>query len=166
MLSDRNRPGLGDRDQARSHARPASAFRTYVEFEDEVERALADTVDDGLQLCIDTGHFVYAGVDPVRFFVTIGHAPHTCISRTSIRPCITRSLDRRGCLLRCDLVGCVLSGGQGMVDFAALAAELESGFDGPGTIEQDRDFKSTTTALDDAKASLALPARIGIALAT
>jgi sugar phosphate isomerase/epimerase len=36
--------------------------------------------------------------------------------------------------------------GQGMVDFGALAAELANGFDGPGTIEQDRDFRATTTA--------------------
>jgi hypothetical protein len=40
---------------------------------------------------------------------------------------------------------------------------LQSGFDGPGTIEQDRDFQSTTTALDDAKASLAFLRGIGIA---
>ena len=52
--------------------------------------------------------------------------------------------------------------GQGMVDFAALATEIQ-GFDGPGTIEQDRDFRSTTTALDDAKASLAFLRGIGIA---
>ena len=53
--------------------------------------------------------------------------------------------------------------GQGMVDFAALAAELANGFDGPGTIEQDRDFRSTTTALEDAKASLDFLRGIGIA---
>ena len=39
---------------------------SYIEFEDEIERVLADTADDGLQLCIDTGHFAYAGVEPVR----------------------------------------------------------------------------------------------------
>ena len=53
--------------------------------------------------------------------------------------------------------------GQGMVDFGALAKALEAGFDGPGTIEQDRDFRSTTTALEDAKASLDYLRGIGIA---
>jgi inosose dehydratase len=60
-------------------------------------------------------------------------------------------------------VGVFCPVGQGMVDFAALAAELETGFDGPGTIEQDRDFRSTTTALEDARASLAFLRGIGIA---
>jgi sugar phosphate isomerase/epimerase len=44
--------------------------------------------------------------------------------------------------------------GQGMVDFNALAAELKNGSDGLGTIEQDRDFQSPTTPLEDAKASV------------
>ena len=53
--------------------------------------------------------------------------------------------------------------GQGMVDFTALAGELGKGFDGPGTIEQDRDFRATTTALEDAKASLDYLRGLGLA---
>ena len=44
--------------------------------------------------------------------------------------------------------------GEGVVDFEALASELETGFDGPGTIEQDRDPLLPTTPLEDAIASL------------
>jgi inosose dehydratase len=37
---------------------------SYVEFEDEIERLLADVPARELGLCIDTGHALYAGADP------------------------------------------------------------------------------------------------------
>ena len=136
---------------------------TYVEFEDEVERVLADTVDDGLQLCIDTGHFIYAGVDPVRFLSE--HRARTAyLHFKDINPTVHQKVLTDGVgFFDAISLGVFCPVGQGMVDFAALAKELESGFDGPGTIEQDRDFQATTTALDDAKASLSFLRGIGIA---
>ena len=41
----------------------------YVEFEDEVERLLADT---DLDLCLDSGHLAYAGADPAAAIVAAG----------------------------------------------------------------------------------------------
>ena len=38
---------------------------TNVEFEDELEQLLADVGPQELGLCLDTGHFTYAGMDPV-----------------------------------------------------------------------------------------------------
>jgi inosose dehydratase len=38
---------------------------SFVEFEDEIERLLDDTAGDALGLCLDTGHALYAGSDPV-----------------------------------------------------------------------------------------------------
>jgi inosose dehydratase len=123
---------------------------SYIEFEDEIERVLADTADDGLQLCIDTGHFIYAGVEPVQFLA--GHRDRTpYLHFKDINPVVHQK---------------VLSDGIGFFDaisLGALAAELANGFDGPGTIEQDRDFRATTTALEDAKASLDFLRGIGIA---
>src|ERR1700742_2517407 len=37
----------------------------YVEFADEIERLLADVDADELGLCLDTGHALYSGADPV-----------------------------------------------------------------------------------------------------
>lgn len=135
---------------------------SYIEFEDEVERMLADTVNDGLQLCIDTGHYIYAGIDPVRFLAE--HRARTSyLHFKDINPAVHQKVLSDGvAFFDAISLGVFCPVGQGMVDFAALATELEF-FDGPGTIEQDRDFQSTTTALEDAKASLDYLRGIGIA---
>lgn len=127
---------------------------TYVEFEDEIERVLADTLDDGLQLCIDTGHFAFAGVDPVRFLAE--HRDRTpYLHFKDIDPIVLQKVvSDEVAFFDAVSLGVFCPVGRGMVDFTALAAELKNGFDGPGTIEQDRDFRSQTTALEDAKASL------------
>jgi inosose dehydratase len=49
--------GFGLRSVVHPHA------GTYLEFEDEVEPLL-----DWIELCLDTGHWLYAGQDPVRAF--------------------------------------------------------------------------------------------------
>ncbi len=135
---------------------------SYIEFEDEVERMLADTVNDGMQLCIDTGHYIYAGIDPVRFLAE--HRGRTAyLHFKDINPAVHQKVLSDGvAFFDAISLGIFCPVGQGMVDFAALAAEVED-FDGPGTIEQDRDFQSTTTALEDAKASLDYLRGIGIA---
>ena len=127
---------------------------SYIEFEDEIERVLADTADDGLQLCIDTGHFAYAGVDPVRFLAD--HRDRTpYLHFKDIDPIVLQKVVSDAVpFFDAISLGVFCPVGQGMVDFNALAAELRNGFDGPGTIEQDRDFRSPTTPLEDAKASL------------
>ncbi|HEY4608186.1 MAG TPA: TIM barrel protein, partial [Ilumatobacteraceae bacterium] len=136
---------------------------SFIEFEDEIERVLADTAADGLQLCIDTGHFIYAGVEPVRFLA--GHRDRTpYLHFKDINPVVHQKVLSDGIgFFDAISLGVFCPVGQGMVDFGALAAELAKGFDGPGTIEQDRDFRATTTALEDAKASLDFLRGIGIA---
>jgi len=136
---------------------------SYIEFEDEIERVLADTADDGLQLCIDTGHFIYAGFEPVQFLA--GHRDRTpYLHFKDINPVVHQKVVSDGIgFFDAISLGVFVPVGQGMVDFGALAAELANGFDGPGTIEQDRDFRATTTALEDAKASLDFLRGIGIA---
>jgi inosose dehydratase len=135
---------------------------SYIEFEDEVERILADTVNDGLQLCIDTGHYIYAGIEPVRFLAE--HRERTAYFHfKDIDPAVHGKVLGDGvAFFDAISLGIFCPVGQGMVDFTALAAELET-FHGPGTIEQDRDFQSTTTALEDARASLDYLRGIGIA---
>ena len=136
---------------------------SYVEFEDEIEQVLDDTASDGLQLCIDTGHFIFAGVEPVRFLAE--HRDRTpYLHFKDINPVAHQKVLSDGiAFFDAISLGVFCPVGQGMVDFAALARELESGFDGRGTIEQDRDFRSTTTALEDARASLTFLRGIGVA---
>jgi len=136
---------------------------SYIEFEDEIVRVLDDTAGDGMQLCIDTGHFAYAGVEPVRFLAE--HRDRTpYLHFKDIDPVVHQKVVSDGvAFFDAISLGVFCPVGRGMVDFPALAAELANGFDGPGTIEQDRDFRATTTALEDAKASLDYLRGIGIA---
>ena len=136
---------------------------SYIEFEDEIERVLDDTADDGLQLCIDTGHLMYAGVEPVRFLAQ--HRDRTpYLHFKDINPAVHQKVVSDGIAFFDAIpLGVFCPVGQGVVDFGALAGELAKGFDGPGTIEQDRDFQSTTTALEDAKASLDYLRGLGLA---
>jgi inosose dehydratase len=136
---------------------------TYIEFEDEIARVLDDTADDGLQLCIDTGHLAYAGIDPVGFFAShrarvlylhfkdVDAGVHAKVLRERIP-----FFDAISHGVFCPL-------GRGMVDFVALAAELASGFDGPGTVEQDRDPSADTTPLQDAVTSREFLESLGLA---
>ncbi len=135
---------------------------TYVEFEDEVERVLTDTINDGLQLCIDTGHFAYAGIDPVRFLSD--HRQRTpYLHFKDINPIVHQRVLGDGiAFFDAVSLGVFCPIGQGVVDFAGLATAFQD-FHGSGTIEQDRDFRSTTTALEDAKASLDYLRGIGLA---
>lgn len=101
---------------------------THLEFIDEIE-PLAEEIE----LCLDTGHAAFAGLDPVELY--------------------ERWPDRVGCLHLKDLDRKRTSGGywaavhrgafrpvgEGCVDFSRLFAALRRhGFDGWATIEQDR----------------------------
>lgn len=136
---------------------------SWVEFEDEVEAVLADTESDGLQLCIDTGHFAYAGIDPVRFLSD--HRDRVqYLHFKDIDPAVHRRVvDEAIAFFDAVSLGVFCALGRGVVDFNAFAGELKSGFDGPGTVEQDRDPRLATTPLDDARASLDYLRGLGLA---
>jgi len=109
---------------------------THVEFEAEIERAIADTDPQLVRLCLDTGHCAYAGVDPVALYRR--HANRVAyLHLKDLRPEPLRA----GPLSFNDAVaaGVFCPLGQGIVDFAGLRDALdEHGFEGWGTVEQDR----------------------------
>ena len=41
---------------------------TYIQNENEIEMLLSKTDPNFVHLCADTGHLLFAGVDPVEFF--------------------------------------------------------------------------------------------------
>jgi inosose dehydratase len=135
---------------------------SWVEFEDEVEQVLTDTEADGLELCIDTGHFAYAGIDPVGFLAQ--HRDRVkYLHFKDINPTVHQQVVNEAiAFFDAVSLGVFCPLGKGMVDFDALAAQLKSGFDGPGTVEQDRDARLPTSPLDDARASLDYLRGLGI----
>ena len=85
---------------------------SYIEFEDEVERMLADTVNDGMQLCIDTGHTSTPGS------IQSGSSPSTAAHGVpALQGHQSRSApegaQRRRRLLRCHLARHLLPRGSG-----------------------------------------------------
>jgi inosose dehydratase len=133
---------------------------SQLEFEDEIERFLADS---DLDLCLDTGHLAYARVDPValvaRAAPRIGH-----VHLKDVDGAVQARVDAE----RLDFWTAVEAGvfcplGSGVVDLdGVLAALARHEYDGFATIEQDR-VRGTGTPLADLRRSVdacrrALPA--------
>jgi inosose dehydratase len=124
---------------------------SYVEFEDEVEAILEALEPDLCQLCLDTGHSAYAGIDPVALYRRnqdrVRYFHFKDIAPEVRQRALEQELDFWSAIRAS--VFCPL--GAGMVDFPALAKALdEGGFDGWATIEQDRDPDAESSALADA----------------
>jgi inosose dehydratase len=124
---------------------------SFVEFEDEIERLLTALAPDVVDLCLDTGHCAYAGIDPVRLFER--HAARTpYLHLKDVDP----RVHRRVVAGELDFWAAVGAGvfcpvGRGSVRFAALARALERcGFDGWAAVEQDRDARAPGSPLADA----------------
>jgi inosose dehydratase len=139
----------------------------FIEFEDEIARAL-DALDPAVvALCLDTGHCAYAGIDPAAairrwadrlaylHFKDVDGAVH---ERTLREHVDFDTAMRAG-------VFCPL--GQGIVDFRAVAAALAAtGYGGTATVEQDHepsDPDKSRKALAGAVESLRFLRAAGIA---
>jgi inosose dehydratase len=110
---------------------------THVEYEDQIERLLADT-GDHVGLCLDTGHHAYRGGDPMRFM----RDHHARIPYLHVKS-VDREIQRRVEAERIPFataVGmdmfCELS--KGAVDFAAFRDVLRDiHYEGFAIVEQD-----------------------------
>ena len=109
---------------------------SLIETPDEIDRLLQDA-SDGVELCLDTGQIAYRGGDPV----AVAQAWAGRVSIVHIRdlaPAATAAA-RTADLPFAGIVGAgvLCDPGTGLVDLAALAAELTTqGFDGPVTVER------------------------------
>lgn len=127
---------------------------SWVEFEDEIERLL-DTLDEAvIGLCVDTGHCAYAGIDPVSLYERhasrVDYLHLKDVSAQVLERARSEPLDFWTAIE----AGVFCPVGAGAVDFQALVRALERhGFDGPATVEQDRDPSQMTSVLPDVVAS-------------
>ncbi|WP_330249476.1 sugar phosphate isomerase/epimerase [Nocardia sp. NBC_00565] len=138
---------------------------TYIESEAEVDRFLADS---DLDLCLDTGHLLIGGSDPVRLAQRrpdrIGH-----IHLKDVRNVIADQV-RSGAIEYSDAVrrGIYVPLGEGDVDIDALVRSVRAaGYRGWYVIEQDtavRPDDSAELPSRDTARSLAYLAAIGSAL--
>jgi inosose dehydratase len=112
---------------------------SYVEFEDEIERLLADVPASELGLCVDTGHALYAGADPIAL---IGrHAArleHLHLKDVSADRLASARSERLG-FWTAIAGGIFCPVGEGLLTLEGLRETLAAaGFHGVATIEQDR----------------------------
>lgn len=127
---------------------------TFVEFEDEIDRLIRDT-DEGLGLCIDTGHCHYAGVDPValihRFSERVRHVHLKDVRAGALAD--ARAAEHDFWTAVAEGIFCPL--GDGALDFHRVCSALrEIRYDGYATLEQDRDpSRSGSEAVDDVRRS-------------
>ncbi|MGY1943508.1 TIM barrel protein [Nocardia asiatica] len=117
---------------------------THVESEDEVERFLADT---DLDICLDTGHLLVGGADPVRLArrhaERVGH-----IHLKDVRGPLADQV-RGGKLEYSEAVrrGLYVPLGEGDVDIAALVHTMRSaGYRGWYVLEQDAALRTSDSA--------------------
>lgn len=136
---------------------------TMIEFDDEIDGVLEAIDPERLGLCVDTGHAAYAGIDPAAL---VGRHPgrveyvhfKDLDGRVHARVVVDRvpffeALERG--------VFCPL--GDGGVDLAGFIAALgAAGYEGPGTVEQDRRPDMPGDPFEAARRSLAHLVEAGI----
>jgi inosose dehydratase len=124
----------------------------YIEFEDEIERLLSDVPADELGLCLDTGHALYAGSDPIdlasRYASRIEHLHLKDVAE----PVLARELD----FWEAVAAGIFCPVGEGLLDLAGLRDALTAiGYSGFATVEQDRRPGTAGDPADDLAHSVA-----------
>jgi len=136
----------------------------YVEFEDELEAVIAAIDPRLLGVCLDTGHSVYAGFDPVAFYRR--HPDRiSYLHFKDVDPEVRKRViaGRIGFYDAC-AAGLFCNLGDGAVDFPAFAAALaDNGYAGWATVEQDCDPAGPTSPIEDARANLDYLKSVGLA---
>jgi len=160
-LSDREWATAADNIRAASSVASEFGLRcvfhhhagTYIETPAEVSRLL-EVSDVGL--CLDTGHYVYGGGDPVDAVRTFGKRVEYLHFKDVDANRLAQARGKKLGFLDGVRAGVFCELGKGCVRFPDLLAELDRiGYDGWAVVEQDVDprSKSGKTPLDSAKAS-------------
>jgi inosose dehydratase len=120
---------------------------THVETPEEVERLLTTVQDRALGLCLDTGHYLYGGGDPVDLVKR--HADRmSCLHLKDIDAQRLKEARERKLNFHDGVRHGVFAPlGQGVIDFAAIVKHLQvAGFAGWVVVEQDVLEGGTETA--------------------
>lgn len=125
---------------------------TYVENPEEVDALLAHTDPDLVGLCLDTGHLLFGGGDPVelarRHAARVRHVHLKDVDAVRLNDLLARGLPyadaaRQGAFVE---LGC------GSVDLPAIAASLrDAGYRGWLVVEQDRAVTEQADTLGPAR---------------
>ena len=124
----------------------------FLDFEPELERLLDEIDGSLLGICLDTGHYIYSGYDPVAFMERhMGRIAY--VHFKDIDPVVreTAIANRAGFYEAC-AQGIFCNLGEGAVDFPAVRRILlDAGFEGWCTVEQDCDPSRARESMADAR---------------
>jgi inosose dehydratase len=134
----------------------------HIEFADEVERIVADIPAEVAGLCLDTGHTVYAGMDPVGTLRSYWQRLDYIHFKDIDPKVLDEVMGERIRFFDACAKGVMCPIGSGSISYPAIRALLtELGYGGYITIEQERDPRNAGSILDDLSASRAFLRRVG-----
>jgi inosose dehydratase len=136
---------------------------SFLEFEDEIDDLMDGTDPAEVTLAIDTGHSLYADIDPASLFAKYAKRTSYVNFKDISGPVLTQARDKALAFLSAVDQGVFCCLGDGEVDFRAFCNELnKAGFRGPAVIEQDRSPETFPSALADAKKAIRFIQQSGV----
>nr|CUV12505.1 putative sugar phosphate isomerases/epimerases protein [Ralstonia solanacearum] len=136
----------------------------YLEFDDEIDRIVADIPAEAAGLCLDTGHLYYSGMDPVSWLRRHAARLDYVHFKDIDLPTYRQVLGERIAFFEACARGVMCPIGQGVLDYPAIKRTLEDlGYAGYITIEQERDPRNAGSSLRDVAASREFLATVGFA---
>ncbi|MGI3903418.1 MAG: sugar phosphate isomerase/epimerase family protein [Janthinobacterium lividum] len=126
----------------------------YIEFTDEVARIAADVPAHEAGFCIDTGHSVYAGLDPLETLVRYADRLDYIHFKDIDAEVFAAVMGQRIRFFQACALGVMCPIGRGVIDYPAIREALHRiGYGGFITVEQERDPRHAGGSLADVKAS-------------
>jgi len=113
---------------------------TYVQSEEEINSLLSGTEPDLVNLCADTGHLYFAGIDPIKFYKNnMNRIKH--IHFKDLRYDVFKNIDfNKDSFLQCVLDGAFTVPGDGCIDFLKISKIIiDSNYEGWIIIEAEQD---------------------------
>ena len=125
-----------------------------IEFRDELEQVLDEVDERLLGICLDTGHSLYGGFDPMALWKRHPARVQYIHLKDIDRPTHRASVRERIGFYEACARGVFCNLGDGAVDFSLFRQTLEaSGYSGWATVEQDRGPQSVQSSYEDAAAN-------------
>jgi inosose dehydratase len=136
---------------------------SFLEFEDEIDDLMDATDPAAVTLAIDTGHSLFADIDPASLFAKYVKRTSYVNFKDVSGPVLTYARDNALPFLSAVDQGVFCCLGDGVVEFRAFCDELnKAGFRGPAVIEQDRSPETFSSALADARQAIRFIQQFGV----
>jgi inosose dehydratase len=127
---------------------------TFIEYRDELDKAMNDLDPELMSLCIDTGHCQYAGMDPAEVIRTYADRVKYLHFKDIDAEIHKQTVENSDDFYKAIGQGIFTPLGKGCVDFGAVRQVLQDiEFDGWVTVEQDMDPTLEADPLLNAKNS-------------